>query len=372
MGFLKRKMIPKPKLKLPSPVIGKATVYHALVVIFLEFFAWGLLTSPMITVLKETFPHKTFLMNGLIQGIKGLLSFLSAPLIGALSDMWGRKSFLLLTVFFTCAPIPLMRISPWWFFAIISISGVFSVTFSIVFAYVADITDNDERSSAYGLVIGFSPEAVASFIAVVGILSVIAQTGVLTFLMRTLGAKHTIMVGLTFQMLQLAWYGFGSQTWMMWAAGMLASVASISYPAISAFVSMHADADKQGVVQGIITGLRGLCNGLGPGLYGCIFYLFDVNLSDMIELDTEDAAAGTTTRATTSPGYMPMQQRLLPGPPFVFGAVLVILALLVTAFIPDAAPPTLHAAKLHHRQQRALVADCEKLDEKPLLNEEPA
>ena len=33
---------------------------------------------------------------------------------------------------------------------------------------------------------------------------------------------------------------------MMWAAGSLAAMASISYPAISAFVSMHADADKQG------------------------------------------------------------------------------------------------------------------------------
>lgn len=34
----------------------------------------------------------------------------------------------------------------------ISISGIFSVTFSVVFAYVADITDEDDRSAAYGLV----------------------------------------------------------------------------------------------------------------------------------------------------------------------------------------------------------------------------
>ncbi|KAJ8892026.1 hypothetical protein PR048_004591 [Dryococelus australis] len=33
---------------------------------------------------------------------------------------------------------------------------------------------------------------------------------------------------------------------MMWAAGVLASISSITYPAISAFVSMHSDADKQG------------------------------------------------------------------------------------------------------------------------------
>ena len=52
----------------------------------------------------------------------------------------------------------------------------------------------------------------------------LAQTGLLTCLMKTLGSKHTIMVGLLFEMLQLMWYGFGSQTWMMWAAGILAAI----------------------------------------------------------------------------------------------------------------------------------------------------
>ncbi|RWS13357.1 hippocampus abundant transcript 1 protein-like protein, partial [Dinothrombium tinctorium] len=127
------------------------TVYHALVVIFLEFFAWGLLTSPMITVLNATFPDHTFLMNGLIMGIKGFLSFLSAPLIGSLSDIWGRKFLLLLTVFITCSPIPFIVINTWWYFAMIAISGIFAVTFSVVFAYVADITTEHERSAAYGL-----------------------------------------------------------------------------------------------------------------------------------------------------------------------------------------------------------------------------
>ena len=39
-----------------------------------------------------------------------------------------------------------------WYFALISVSGVFSVTFSVIFAYVADITEEQERSTAYGLV----------------------------------------------------------------------------------------------------------------------------------------------------------------------------------------------------------------------------
>jgi len=61
-------------------------------------------------------------------------------------------------------------------------------------------------------VMGFSVVMVAVFIATVGILSVCAQI-VLGFVMRALGPKHTIMVGLVFEMLQLMWYGFGSQIW---------------------------------------------------------------------------------------------------------------------------------------------------------------
>ena len=59
-----------------STGMGEASIYHALVVIFLEFFAWGLLTSPMITVLNETFPEHTFLMNGIIVGKYSRLSLI--------------------------------------------------------------------------------------------------------------------------------------------------------------------------------------------------------------------------------------------------------------------------------------------------------
>lgn len=36
-----------------------------------------------------------------------------------------------------------------------------------------------------------------------------------------------------------------------------------------------------GAVQGMITGIRGLCNGLGPALFGFIFFLFNVELNGM-------------------------------------------------------------------------------------------
>lgn len=42
-----------------------------------------------------------------------------------------------------------------------------------------------------------------------------------------------------------------------------------------------------GLVQGMITGIRGLCNGLGPALYGFIFFLFDVELNGIAPIQAD-------------------------------------------------------------------------------------
>ena len=34
----------------------------------------------------------------------------------------------------------------------------------------------------------------------------------------------------------------------------------------------------------MITGIRGLCNGLGPAMFGLIFYLFHVDLNEKVIL----------------------------------------------------------------------------------------
>ncbi|XP_050542517.1 hippocampus abundant transcript 1 protein isoform X2 [Daktulosphaira vitifoliae] len=429
--------------------VGKPSIYHALIITFLEYFTWGLLTLPTVSKLNNTFQDHALLMNGIIWGIKGLLSFLSAPLIGALSDVWGRKFFLILTVFFTCIPIPFMIIDSGWFFALTSISGLFSVTFSVIFAYVADISDERERSYYYGLitgtfgasmvfgpalgsyimemyginyvvllasfiailnvlfiivvvpeslpyklrmstncilwehadpfvalkmvghdrtvlilcltvflsylpeageysslfvylrlVMGFSMIKVSVLIAVIGLLSAAIQS-VLGIIMKMLGAKYTIMIGLVFEIMQLMWFGFGSETWVMWSACVLAAISSITYPAISSFISIHSDADKQGVVQGVVTGVRGLCGGLGPAIFGFTFYLFNVNLNEGIQMAHTSHSSHHSFNDTIIIKNLKYNfhndssSSLIPGPPFVFGSLLVVCALLVSVFIPE-------------------------------------
>ena len=49
---------------------GGPNVFHATLVIFWEFFAWGLMTTPTLNALNATFPTGTFLYNGVVQGVK--------------------------------------------------------------------------------------------------------------------------------------------------------------------------------------------------------------------------------------------------------------------------------------------------------------
>ncbi len=48
-----------------------------------------------------------------------------------------------------------------------------------------------------------------------------------------------------------------------------------------------------GAVQGMITGIRGLCNGLGPALFGFIFFLFNVELKEMTPGGPNPVSPGT-------------------------------------------------------------------------------
>jgi len=77
----------------------------------------------------------------------------------------------------------------------------------------------------------------------------------------------------------------------------------------------------------MITGMRGLCNGLGPAVFGVVFYLFNVDLND----DHDSHARSSGSRATN----VEKISQHVPGPPFVFGALCVFCAIIVSAFIPE-------------------------------------
>ena len=52
----------------------------------------------------------------------------------------------------------------------------------------------------------------------------------------------------------------------------------------------------------MITGMRGLCNGLGPALYGFIFYLFHVDLEDEAKLQAGGEVRPAVNATKQHPG----------------------------------------------------------------------
>jgi len=109
--------------------------------------------------------------------VRGILSFLSCPLFGKISDIVGRKICLFITVLGTLTPVSVLAIMTllheepskhsldieatmtqhriWIFVLLLSLSGIFSSTFTLTFAYISDtVAHRDDRLAAYGLALG--------------------------------------------------------------------------------------------------------------------------------------------------------------------------------------------------------------------------
>ena len=86
----------------------------------------------------------------------------------------------------------------------------------------------------------------------------------------------------------------------------------------------------------MVNGVRGLCNGLGPALFGFSFYLFNVDLGYSPSISLPKIISNTTTtKINVRPIYSSMLSRDIPGPPFLFGALLAMIALMFALLLPN-------------------------------------
>lgn len=99
------------------------------------------------------------LFGGLLGSIFSLMQFLSSPLIGALSDVYGRKTILLLTMAFNAFSYVIWAISDnFTLFAIARIlAGISESNASLSIAIMTDVTTKENRGKAMALIgIAFS------------------------------------------------------------------------------------------------------------------------------------------------------------------------------------------------------------------------
>lgn len=93
-------------------------------------------------------------MFGLFATVWGLMQVLFSPLLGALSDRFGRRPVILISCLGLGLDYIFMALAPSLLLLFIGrvISGITAATISTAFAYIADVTTTENRAKAFGII----------------------------------------------------------------------------------------------------------------------------------------------------------------------------------------------------------------------------
>lgn len=112
------------------------------------------LTMPIIPQLMRDVGHTTELgwRFGAFTGLYALMQFIFSPILGVLSDRFGRRPVLLLSLTGGVVDYLFMAIAPSLSLLFLgrAIAGITGASMAVTSAYIADVTPEDQRSRRYG------------------------------------------------------------------------------------------------------------------------------------------------------------------------------------------------------------------------------
>ena len=392
---------------------GGAAVAFIFVTVLLDMLALGVVI-PILPKLIESFVENDTASAARIFGLFGtawaLMQFVFSPLLGSLSDRFGRRPVVLLSNFGLAADYVLMALAPSlsWLFVGRVISGITSASISTAFAYIADRTAPEQRAAMfgkigvafgagfvlgpalggllgdisprlpfwvaaglsfanwlYGLFIlpeslpaerrapfrwksanpigmlsllraspalaglqlanffsqlahvvlpstfvlyagyryGWDVKMVGLTLAIVGVCSMVVQGGAIGPIVRHLGERRALLLGLVFGALGFLIYGI-APTGLLFCVGIpVMALWGVSGAATQALMTRLVAPDQQGQLQGATTSVQSVAQMVGPFLFTLTFAYF-IGASAPVKL---------------------------PGAPFLLAFVLLLLALAIAA-----------------------------------------
>ncbi|MEO6222225.1 MAG: TCR/Tet family MFS transporter [Vicinamibacterales bacterium] len=139
-----------------TPAPRRAAVIFIFITVVLDILALGIVI-PVLPMLVEDFlggnTARAATVYGLFGTVWALMQFVFAPILGALSDRWGRRPVILISCLGLGLDYVLMALAPTlaWLFVGRVISGITAASFSTAGAYIADVTPVEKRAASFGI-----------------------------------------------------------------------------------------------------------------------------------------------------------------------------------------------------------------------------
>ncbi len=140
----------------PAPGRRAAALPFIFIVVFIDVLGIGL-AMPVLPMLVGAFTPSRELQAywyGVLVVVYGLMQFFCAPLLGALSDRFGRRPVILASIFGLGLHYLLLALAPSLAFMLLArvIGGVTGASFSVASAYASDISSAEGRAKSFGLI----------------------------------------------------------------------------------------------------------------------------------------------------------------------------------------------------------------------------
>jgi MFS transporter, DHA1 family, tetracycline resistance protein len=134
-----------------------AAMVFIFVTVLLDMIALGIIIpvfQPLILSFQGGNYADASLVSGLFAVIFAIVQFFASPVLGTLSDRVGRRPLVLLSNLGTSLDYVILALAPnlWWLFVGRVLSGATTASISVASAYVADVTPEERRAGAYGMI----------------------------------------------------------------------------------------------------------------------------------------------------------------------------------------------------------------------------
>ncbi len=136
--------------------LRRATFWFIFGTVLLDMLALGIIAPvfpKLVIQLEGGNETSAAQLVGLFGTLWAAMQFLFAPVLGALSDRVGRRPVILVSCFGLGLDYVIMALAPTvgWLFLGRALSGITASSFATSFAYIADVTEPDQRAGRFGL-----------------------------------------------------------------------------------------------------------------------------------------------------------------------------------------------------------------------------